>query len=115
MGKSVSKFETLISKFFLKKYGLMVNSGSSALVLAFKVMNLKPGSEVITPCLNFGTAADYAGHCNLRFDDTNPSKEDIEYVNSIKDDVNWLGFNWDGEVKFSSSYFDMYLLYHLCC
>ncbi len=62
-------------------------------------------------CLNFGTAADYAGHCNLRFDDTNPSKEDIEYVNSIKDDVNWLGFNWDGEVKFSSSYFDIYYGY----
>jgi len=57
-------------------------------------------------CLNFGTAADYDGNCNLRFDDTNPSKEDIEYVNSIKKDVEWLGFNWDGEVKFSSSYFD---------
>ena len=59
-------------------------------------------------CLNFGTAADYDGYCNLRFDDTNPSKEDIEYVNSIKKDVNWLGFNWDGEVKFSSSYFDIF-------
>ena len=45
-------------------------------------------------CLNFGTAADYDGYCNLRFDDTNPTKEDIEYVNSIKKDVNWLGFNW---------------------
>ena len=65
MGKSVSKFETLISKFFLKKYGLMVNSGSSALVLAFKVMNLKPGSEVITPCLNFGTAVSSVMLSNL--------------------------------------------------
>jgi len=59
-------------------------------------------------CLNFGTAADYDGYCNLRFDDTNPSKEDIEYVNSIKKDINWLGFNWDGEVKFSSNYFDIF-------
>ena len=59
-------------------------------------------------CLNFGTARDYNGRCNLRFDDTNPSKEDIEYVNSIKKDVKWLGFNWDGEVKFSSNYFDIF-------
>jgi len=54
-------------------------------------------------CLNFGLAQYYDGHCNLRFDDTNPTKEDIEYVNSIKKDVEWLGFNWDGEVKFSSA------------
>jgi glutaminyl-tRNA synthetase len=59
-------------------------------------------------CLNFGTAADYEGYCNLRFDDTNPSKEDIEYVNSIKNDVKWLGFNWNKEVKFSSNYFDIF-------
>ena len=62
-------------------------------------------------CLNFGTATDYEGSCNLRFDDTNPSKEDIEYVNSIKKDVEWLGFNWDGEIKFSSSYFDQFYQY----
>jgi len=59
-------------------------------------------------CLNFGMALDYDGSCNLRFDDTNPNKEDIEYVNSIKKDVEWLGFNWDGEAKFSSSYFDIF-------
>ena len=59
-------------------------------------------------CLNFETASDYDGYCNLRFDDTNPSKEDIEYVNSIKKDVKWLGFNWNNEVKFSSSYFDIF-------
>ncbi|MDB2670799.1 glutamine--tRNA ligase/YqeY domain fusion protein [Candidatus Pseudothioglobus singularis] len=59
-------------------------------------------------CLNFGTASDYDGYCNLRFDDTNPSKEDIEYVNSIKHDVNWLGFSWDKKVKFSSEYFDIF-------
>ena len=59
-------------------------------------------------CLNFGTASEYSGYCNLRFDDTNPTKEDIEYVNSIKKDVKWLGFNWDSEVKFSSSYFDIF-------
>ena len=59
-------------------------------------------------CLNFGTASDYDGYCNLRFDDTNPSKEDIEYVNSIKKDIKWLGFNWNNEVKFSSNYFDIF-------
>ena len=59
-------------------------------------------------CLNFGTATDYNGYCNLRFDDTNPSKEDIEFVNSIKKDVNWLGFHWNNEVKFSSNYFDLF-------
>ena len=57
-------------------------------------------------CLNFGIAKDYNGLCNLRFDDTNPEKEDINYVNSIKEDVQWLGFNWDGEIKYSSNYFD---------
>ncbi len=56
MGKSVDTFEKKISKLFSKKYGLMVNSGSSALLLALKVMNLKKGSEIIVPCLNFGTA-----------------------------------------------------------
>jgi len=59
-------------------------------------------------CLNFGTAKDYDGWCNLRFDDTNPAKEDIEYVHSIKEDIKWLGFDWNGEVKFSSSYFDKF-------
>ncbi|MBC3767722.1 glutamine--tRNA ligase [Neptunicella marina] len=57
-------------------------------------------------CLNFGLAQDYQGQCNLRFDDTNPEKEDIDYVNSIKNDVKWLGFNWDGEICYSSNYFD---------
>ena len=56
-------------------------------------------------CLNFGTAEDYDGWCNLRFDDTNPAKEDVEYVESIKEDVHWLGFEWHGEVKYSSDYF----------
>ncbi|ASA56657.1 glutamine--tRNA ligase [Vibrio gazogenes] len=61
-------------------------------------------------CLNFGIAQDYQGQCNLRFDDTNPEKENIEYVESIKKDVNWLGFQWAGEVCYSSNYFDQ--LYH---
>ena len=56
--------------------------------------------------LNFGIAQDYKGLCNLRFDDTNPEKEDIDYVNAIKQDVNWLGYQWDGEVCYSSNYFD---------
>jgi len=59
-------------------------------------------------CINFGTANDYDGCCNLRFDDTNPAKEDIEYVNSIKKDIQWLGFDWNGKVKYSSSYFDIF-------
>ena len=62
-------------------------------------------------CLNFGTASDYNGYCNLRFDDTNPIKEDIEFVDSIKRDVNWLGFNWNKDVKFSSNYFDLFYQY----
>ena len=57
-------------------------------------------------CLNFGLARDYHGSCNLRFDDTNPVKEDMEYINSIKRDVQWLGFQWSGPVRHSSDYFD---------
>ncbi|GAA0857456.1 glutamine--tRNA ligase [Aliiglaciecola litoralis] len=57
-------------------------------------------------CLNFGIAKDYQGSCNLRFDDTNPDKEDIDFVNSIKDDVQWLGFQWNGQERYSSGYFD---------
>ena len=59
-------------------------------------------------CLNFGLANLYGGKCNLRFDDTNPVKEDTEYVESIEEDVKWLGFQWDGDVKFASSYFDIF-------
>ncbi|SJN53248.1 glutamine--tRNA ligase [Vibrio ruber] len=62
-------------------------------------------------CLNFGIAQDYQGQCNLRFDDTNPEKENIEYVESIKKDVNWLGFQWAGEVCYSSDYFDQLYRY----
>lgn len=56
-------------------------------------------------CLNFGLAEKYNGKCNLRFDDTNPVKEDVEYVDSIKEDVRWLGFNWAGEY-YASDYFE---------
>ncbi|QPB42625.1 glutamine--tRNA ligase [Rodentibacter haemolyticus] len=58
-------------------------------------------------CLNFGIAKDYNGLCNLRFDDTNPVKEDVEYVDSIKQDVEWLGFHWAGDVHYASDYFDV--------
>ncbi len=57
-------------------------------------------------CLDFGVAADYGGHCNLRFDDTNPVKEDVEYVDSIKEDVRWLGFDWDDREYYASDYFE---------
>lgn len=62
-------------------------------------------------CLNFGIAQDYQGQCNLRFDDTNPEKEDVEYVESIKEDVSWLGFQWSGDVCYSSNYFDQLFQY----
>ncbi len=57
-------------------------------------------------CLNFGIAQDYKGLCNLRFDDTNPHKENIEFVQSIQEDVRWLGFDWDDRLFFSSDYFE---------
>lgn len=56
-------------------------------------------------CLNFGLAAKYNGKCNLRFDDTNPSKEDVEYIDSIQQDIQWLGFQWEREPHFASDYF----------
>lgn len=62
-------------------------------------------------CLNFGIAEDYQGQCNLRFDDTNPVKEDVEFVESIKRDVEWLGFTWSGDVRYSSDYFDQLYQY----
>lgn len=57
-------------------------------------------------CLNFGLADEFGGTCNLRFDDTNPEKENEEFVNSIKQDVEWLGFKWNGQVRYTSDYFD---------
>ena len=57
-------------------------------------------------CLNFGVAADFGGMCNLRFDDTNPSKENIEYVNSMKADIEWLGFDWGDRELYASDYFE---------
>lgn len=57
-------------------------------------------------CLNFGIAADFRGLCNLRFDDTNPTKEEVEYVESIKEDVRWLGFDWEDRLFYASDYFE---------
>ena len=57
-------------------------------------------------CLNFGIARDYKGLCNLRFDDTNPAKEEVEYVESIEEDVRWLGFDWEDRMFYASDYFD---------
>jgi len=64
-------------------------------------------------CLNFGLAAEYGGLCNLRFDDTNPSKEDVEYVDSIKADVRWLGFDWGDREYYASDYFEQLYQYAL--
>ncbi len=63
--------------------------------------------------VNFSMKERYKGICNLRFDDTNPLKEDIEYIDSIKEDVKWLGYEWDGEVKYASNYFDTLYEYAL--
>ncbi|MGO5082344.1 glutamine--tRNA ligase/YqeY domain fusion protein [Oscillospiraceae bacterium LCP25S3_F9] len=57
-------------------------------------------------CINFGTAEKYKGMCNLRMDDTNPTKEDVEYVDAIKEDIQWLGFSWDDRFFYASEYFD---------
>ena len=57
-------------------------------------------------CLNFGIADRYGGLCNLRFDDTNPIKEEVEYIDSIQEDVKWLGFDWDDRIYYASDYFE---------
>ncbi len=62
-------------------------------------------------CLNFGLAQEYGGLCNLRFDDTNPTKEDIEYVRSIQEDVRWLGFDWEDRLYYASDYFEQFYQY----
>ena len=59
-------------------------------------------------CLNFGIAAENRGVCHLRFDDTNPSKEEVEYVESIQEDVRWLGWNWGDHLYYASDYFESY-------
>ncbi|MDX9759800.1 MAG: glutamine--tRNA ligase/YqeY domain fusion protein [Bacteroidota bacterium] len=64
-------------------------------------------------CLNFGLAKEFGGQCNLRFDDTNPVKEDVEYVDSIKEDIRWLGFDWDDREYFASDYFETLYEYAL--
>ena len=56
-------------------------------------------------CMDFGIAQKYGGTCNLRFDDTNPVKEDVEYVDSIKEDIHWLGFDWGDRLYYASDYF----------
>ena len=62
-------------------------------------------------CLDFGVALEFGGQCNLRFDDTNPAKEDVEYVDSIKEDVRWLGFDWDDREYYASDYFERLYLW----
>jgi glutaminyl-tRNA synthetase len=62
-------------------------------------------------CLNFGLAQEYRGLCNLRFDDTDPAKEEVEYVESIKYDVRWLGFDWEDRLYHASDYFEQLFEY----
>ena len=88
MGSSVSKFEKKISQKFSKSFGLMVNSGSSAIMLGLKVLNLKEGDEVITPCLNFGTAISSLLHYKLKpiFVDVNVDTLQID-VDKIEEKI----------------------------
>ena len=58
-------------------------------------------------CLNFGVAEEFGGQCNLRFDDTNPEKENQEYIDAITRDVEWLGYHWAGDIHYASDYFDV--------
>ena len=62
-------------------------------------------------CLNFGIAADFNGLCNLRFDDTNPIKEEQEYIDSIIEDIHWLGFDWEARLYYASDYFEQMYQY----
>ncbi|HBX73143.1 MAG TPA: glutamine--tRNA ligase, partial [Halieaceae bacterium] len=59
-------------------------------------------------CLNFGLAERFGGHCHLRFDDTNPEKESQEFIDAIQEDVRWLGYQWAGDVRFASTYFQQF-------
>ena len=67
--------------------------------------------HALSICLNFSIAQEFGGTCNLRFDDTNPAKEEIEFIEAIKEDVKWLGFSWEGSPKFASDYFDQLYLW----
>src|SRR6266446_1256696 len=72
-----------------------------------KTMNTPPTETEAAPAQsNFGLAAEFGGKCNLRFDDTNPSKEETEYVDSIIEDVRWLGGDWEDRLFYASDYFD---------
>src|SRR5690242_16398269 len=62
-------------------------------------------------CLDFGIASEFGGYCNLRFDDTNPVKEDVEYVDGIMADIRWLGFQWEGQALYASDYFEQLYQY----
>src|SRR5210317_1007816 len=64
--------------------------------------------------VNFGLAQANGGRCNLRFDDTNPAKESQEYIESIQEDVSWLGYEWDGEVRYASAYFQQLYDWAVC-
>ena len=94
-------------------------------IMADDLANNKHGGKIITRfppepngylhighakaiCVNFGLAQTFGGQCNLRFDDTNPAKEEQAYIDAIKEDVNWLGFQWAGDVKYASSYFQQF-------
>lgn len=102
-----------------------VNHNYIRAIIAQDVANNTHGGKVITRfppepngylhighaksiCVNFGLAAEFGGQCNLRFDDTNPLKEDQHFIDSIQEDVRWLGFQWSGEVLYASSYFEQF-------
>ena len=106
--------ETMTTDFIREKIRADINAGKHT-VIATRFPPEPNGylhlGHALSICLNFSIAEEFGGTCNLRFDDTNPAKEEIEFIEVIKEDVQWLGFSWEGSPKFASDYFDQLYLW----
>lgn len=106
--------ETITTDFIREKIRDDINTGKHK-VIATRFPPEPNGylhlGHALSICLNFSIAEEFGGTCNLRFDDTNPAKEEIEFIEAIKEDVQWLGFSWEGSPKFASDYFDQLYLW----
>ena len=106
--------ETMTTDFIREKIRDDINTGKHEIV-ATRFPPEPNGylhlGHALSICLNFSIAEEFGGTCNLRFDDTNPAKEEIEFIEAIKEDVKWLGFSWEGSPKFASDYFDQLYLW----
>ena len=106
--------ETMNTDFIREKIRDDINTGKHT-VIATRFPPEPNGylhlGHALSICLNFSIAEEFGGTCNLRFDDTNPAKEEIEFIEAIKEDVQWLGFSWEGSPKFASDYFDQLYLW----